>query len=60
VHYPVPNHQQPAIVELYGPQPTLPKTEAYVKCILSLPMYPALTDEQVRRVADEIKNFLVR
>src|SRR3989440_7131220 len=23
VHYPVPNHQQPAIVELFGPQPAL-------------------------------------
>src|SRR5205823_3860215 len=26
VHYPVPNHQQPAIVETFGPQPALPRT----------------------------------
>ena len=60
VHYPVPNHQQPAIEELYGKLPTLPKTEDYVKRILSLPMFPALTREEVKRVADEIKHFLTK
>src|SRR5205814_10576403 len=44
VHYPVPNHLQPAITELYGPPLSLPRTEEYVKKILSLPMYPALTE----------------
>jgi perosamine synthetase len=28
VHYPVPNHLQPAIEEVFGKQPALPKTEA--------------------------------
>ena len=58
VHYPVPNHQQPAITELYGPLPALPKTEDYVKRILSLPMFPALTEAEVRTVADAIKGLL--
>ncbi|MDP9174799.1 MAG: DegT/DnrJ/EryC1/StrS family aminotransferase [Planctomycetota bacterium] len=60
VHYPVPNHQQPAIEELYGKLPTLPKTEDYVKRILSLPMFPELSEAQVVTVANEIKSFLVK
>jgi dTDP-4-amino-4,6-dideoxygalactose transaminase len=55
VHYPVPNHQQPAITSLYGNLPSLPKTEDYTKRILSLPMYPFLTEADVKRVADAIK-----
>lgn len=58
VHYPVPNHQQPAITDLYGPQPPLPKTEDYTQRILSLPMFPSLTDGEVKRVADAIKAYL--
>jgi perosamine synthetase len=58
VHYPVPNHLQPAITELYGQPPKLPRTEDYVKRILSLPMFPALTEEEVVRVSNAIKAFL--
>ena len=60
VHYPVPNHRQPAITALYGETPTLPKTEDYVRRILSLPMFPAITEEQVRTVAAAVKNHLRR
>ena len=58
VHYPVPNHQQPAIVEMYGAQPMLPKTEDYVRRILSLPMFPELDDQSVRSVTEGIKTYL--
>ncbi len=58
VHYPVPNHQQPAIVELYGTLPTLPKTEDYTSRILSLPMFPGLTEQEVKIVAEAIKQFM--
>lgn len=58
VHYPVPNHQQPAITELYGQLPTLPKTEDYVRRILSLPMFPSLTEAEVKTVAEAIKGYL--
>jgi len=60
IHYPVPNHLQPAITELYGAQPTLPRTEDYTRRILSLPMFPSLTEDQVKRVADAVKAFLGR
>jgi perosamine synthetase len=60
VHYPVPNHLQPAITDLYGPPVSLPRTEDYVKRILSLPMFPALGEQDVIRVSDAIKTFLNR
>jgi len=58
VHYPVPNHLQPAITDLYGPPASLPRTEDYVKRILSLPMFPSLTEAQVKRVAVAIRAYL--
>jgi dTDP-4-amino-4,6-dideoxygalactose transaminase len=60
VHYPVPNHQQPAITELYGQLPSLSKTEDYTKRILSLPMHPMLTEDEVRRVATAVRGYLKR
>lgn len=57
VHYPVPNHRQPAIIGRLGQQPSLPKTEDYTRCILSLPMFPAMTEDQAKRVANEIAHF---
>jgi len=58
VHYPVPNHQQPAISELYGKLPSLPRTEDYVTRILSLPMFPSLSEAEVKTVCDAVKRFL--
>jgi dTDP-4-amino-4,6-dideoxygalactose transaminase len=58
VHYPVPNHRQPAIEELYGKLPPLPKTEDYVARILSLPMYPSVTEAEVVTVSQAIKEFV--
>jgi perosamine synthetase len=60
VHYPVPNHQQPAIEEVFGKQPTLAKTEDYVKRILSLPMFPAITEDEVKTVSAAIKQLLIK
>jgi dTDP-4-amino-4,6-dideoxygalactose transaminase len=60
IHYPVPNHMQPAIEDRFGKQPSLPRTEEYVKRILSLPMFPSLTETQVAAVSSAIKGFLAR
>jgi dTDP-4-amino-4,6-dideoxygalactose transaminase len=57
LHYPVPLHLQPAF-ERYGRgRGSLPVTEAAAETVLSLPMYPELTDENVRRVADAVREF---
>lgn len=58
IHYPVPNHKQPAITDLYGPQPVLAKTEDFTQRILSLPMFPMLSEEEVKRVGNAIKGYL--
>ncbi len=58
VHYPVPNHLQPAMTDLYGALPSLPKTEDYVKRILSLPMFPSLMEAEVKTVASAIKAYV--
>ena len=58
IHYPVPVHLQPAYglgVVQHGP---LPVTEQAAGEILSLPMYPALTTDQVARVADALAQAL--
>ncbi|MGA2496517.1 MAG: DegT/DnrJ/EryC1/StrS family aminotransferase [Tepidisphaeraceae bacterium] len=60
VHYPVPNHLQPAITELYGQIPSLPKTEDYAQRILSLPMFPSITEDEVKTVAGAIKQYLAK
>ncbi len=57
IHYPVANHQQPAITSLYDDIPTLPRTEKAVNEILSLPIYGELPLEDVDYVCDSILEF---
>ncbi|MDT0348700.1 DegT/DnrJ/EryC1/StrS family aminotransferase [Pseudonocardia charpentierae] len=49
IHYPVPCHLQPAFAR-YAVEP-LPVAEAAAEHILSLPLSPTLTNEQVERVS---------
>jgi dTDP-4-amino-4,6-dideoxygalactose transaminase len=54
VHYATPVHLQPAYGELgYGPG-SLPESEKAAKEVLSLPMYPELTDAQLEIVAQAL------
>ncbi len=48
VHYPVPVHRQPAY--RHRASAALPITEQAAREVLSLPMFPQLTDEQVAQV----------
>jgi dTDP-4-amino-4,6-dideoxygalactose transaminase len=57
IHYPVANHQQPAITKLYSDLPKLPNTEAAVDEILSLPIYGELQLEDVDYVCDSVLEF---
>lgn len=58
VHYPVPNHQQPGVTKIFGEPVKLPKTEDYCRRILSLPMFPTLTEAEVVQVSRAIKSYL--
>jgi hypothetical protein len=57
IHYPVPIHLQNAIGNLKVERTDLPVTENTVNKILSLPMYPELTSNQINYVVDTIKSF---
>jgi dTDP-4-amino-4,6-dideoxygalactose transaminase len=58
IHYPVPIHLQDAAQFLGYRRGELPVTERVATEVLSLPMYPELTDEQVGHVADAVKAFM--
>lgn len=57
ISWPIPNYKQPLLLpnDIY-----LEETEKICKEVLSLPMYPELTDEQVKYVVEQIKNFYTK
>lgn len=55
VHYPIPCHLQPACASLGYARGAFPMTERYAEQILSLPLYPELTSEQVDTVIEAVK-----
>jgi dTDP-4-amino-4,6-dideoxygalactose transaminase len=57
IHYPVPNHLQPAMKSLGYKQGDFPVTEQVVGDIISLPMFAELTDEEIETVAGSVKEF---
>jgi len=57
IHYPVPIHLQPAYQGRLKCIGKMMNTEKIVKEILSLPMYPELTSEQVAQVAGTIVSW---
>lgn len=58
IHYPVPVHLQPAYENLGYAKGSLPNTEKVADEVLSLPMYPELTEEQVKFVCECMKLFV--
>jgi dTDP-4-amino-4,6-dideoxygalactose transaminase len=57
IHYPLPLHRQPAYLKLGYADVVLPETERAATEVLSLPMYPELTEEQIGYVTYKIKEF---
>jgi dTDP-4-amino-4,6-dideoxygalactose transaminase len=57
LHYPLPLHLQKAYAHLGYKAGDFPVSEKAARECLSLPIYPELTDAQVERVADVIKDF---
>lgn len=57
VHYPVPVHLQPAYANSTPMVSDLSKSERAAHEVLSLPMFPELTEEQARRVSQVIREF---
>jgi dTDP-4-amino-4,6-dideoxygalactose transaminase len=59
LHYPTPVHLQPCYEYLKVPRGSLPITEALASRVVSLPMYPELTREQIGLVCDQVKQFSI-
>ncbi len=56
VYYPVALHQQDVFLRLFGQQKSLPVAEACAAEVLSLPMFPELTSDEIRLIADVINH----
>jgi dTDP-4-amino-4,6-dideoxygalactose transaminase len=57
IHYPIPVHLQPAYSFLGLREGSYPLAESLAKEIISLPMYPELSAEQIRTVVEAIGEF---
>jgi len=57
LHYPIPLHLTQAYAFLGYKKSDFPVAEELANEILSLPMYPELTEEQIEYVCEKIKAF---
>ena len=57
VHYPVPVHLQPAYKGRLPIGEGLPESERAAREVLSLPIYPGLSDEAVQTVIEAVQAF---
>jgi dTDP-4-amino-4,6-dideoxygalactose transaminase len=57
LHYPLPLHLQKCYASLGYKEGAFPVSEKAARECLSLPIFPELTDAQIQRVADVIKDF---
>ena len=56
-HYPLPLHLQKAYAHLKLEEGRFPRSEQAARECISLPLYPELSDEQVRTVAAAVREF---
>jgi len=57
IHYPVPVHLQKAYAERGWSRGDFPLTEKIAECILSLPIFPGITEDQIEVVTETMKRF---
>lgn len=57
IHYPIPVHKQRSYLDM-GIKERLETTEKICGEILSLPMYPLITEKEIRSVADSIRDII--
>lgn len=60
IHYPLPLHLQPAYAFLGGRRGDFPVAEEACETVLSLPLYPRMSDEQVEAVTAGVRDFFER
>lgn len=57
IHYPLPVHLQPAYANLGYQRGDLPKTETVAEQVLSLPLFPEMSEDAVLRISEQISLF---
>lgn len=58
IHYPIPLHRQPVYRSVGFGQSQLPKTESVADRILSLPLFPELTEDEVSFIVNKVSEVL--
>ncbi|MDV6238362.1 DegT/DnrJ/EryC1/StrS family aminotransferase [Trueperella bernardiae] len=53
VYYPIPNHRLPSLAH-FAPDLELPNTEAAAKEVISLPVHPSLSQEDLDRIVEAV------
>lgn len=60
IHYPIPLHKQPAFQDFIYHPLSLPEVESCTNEIMSLPMFPELTEDQINFVTSKISDFYTK
>ena len=58
IHYPIPLHLQPAYAWMGLREGAFPEAERAAREVLSLPIHPEMTDDQVDRVCEALRKLL--
>jgi len=59
IYYPVPLHKQECFAPLQAENSDFPITNQISNDVLSIPIFPELTEEQIRYVAESIRDFYI-
>lgn len=57
IHYPIPIHRQPAYADLGVDEGSLPMAERSANEVLSLPLYPEFSQEELETVVSAVRRF---
>jgi dTDP-4-amino-4,6-dideoxygalactose transaminase len=60
IHYPIPLHKQPAFQDFIQHPLSLPEVESCANEIISLPMFPEMTEDQINFVTSKISDFYTK
>jgi dTDP-4-amino-4,6-dideoxygalactose transaminase len=60
VHYAIPAHLQPAYADLGYTRGSFPQAESAAQQVLSLPLYPELSQQAIVKVADAVRKAAAR